>query len=211
MPAVEPCNLVILGGGAVMQVGRLASVLKEFRRLGAKVVAWGVGYTDHSCHSLVDYSSSAVVRACDIIGIREYGTKLEWTPCVSCMHPAFDREYEIRHEVVFYQNTATSPLGQVNGPLLGNNSSSMEAVVEFLASGETVVTSSYHGMYWATLLCRSVTAIPFSSKFYGFRYTPQYSDLSGWRKVTSKCRKYPEALSECREANVNFHDRVMSL
>ena len=41
--------------------------------------------------------------------------------------------------------------------------------IEFIGSGDVVVTNSYHGAYWATLLGKVVVAFPWASKFYGLK------------------------------------------
>jgi len=61
-----------------------------------------------------------------------------------------------------------SPLNWAKGigPHMTNLAGDMEEVIAFLASGEVVVTSSYHGAYWARLLGRKVALLPRGSKFW---------------------------------------------
>jgi len=43
----------------------------------------------------------------------------------------------------------------------------LDEVIAYIASGATVVTSSYHSMYWGFLLGRNFVSVPFGSKFFG--------------------------------------------
>ena len=72
-------------------------------------------------------------------------------------------------------------------------------------SGETVITNSFHGTYWALLLKRKVVCIPFSSKFYGFRYPPAYCTDGDWRKAARQASVRPDALEDARHHNLKFY------
>jgi hypothetical protein len=91
------------------------------------------------------------------------------------------------------------------------NDQPIKDVLTFLGSGNVVVTNSYHGVYWGTLLRRQVVCIPYSSKFYNFKYPPAYSINHGgdWQKQATGARQFTEALEDSRAANRKFHDRVM--
>jgi len=74
-----------------------------------------------------------------------------------------------------------------------------------------VVTNSYHGAYWATLLGRRVVAIPNMSKMYRFKHAPVIGRAQDWRKLAALAVAYPEALAECRAANLAFFADVAAL
>ena len=42
---------------------------------------------------------------------------------------------------------------------ISSNTTNLEQMVEFIGTSETIVTNSYHAMYWAILLKRKVIAI----------------------------------------------------
>ncbi len=92
----------------------------------------------------------------------------------------------------------------------GDAEAYFESVIQFLASAEIVVTNTYHGAYWATLLNRKVIVIaPFSNKFMGFKYEPVIvRGLKDVKDAVHDARRYPEALSDSRELNVAFYQRV---
>ena len=112
----------------------------------------------------------------------------------------------------------------------------MEKVLDFLGSGETVLTSSYHGVYWATLLGRKVLAFPFSSKFYTLKHKPNmypvelwlrkkksfierlnfryknkfyFPSTNSWQSLLKDSQSYPESLEECRHKNQLYYSKVM--
>ncbi len=145
----------------------------------------------------------------DLIGLRDFGTKYRWVPCASCLHSAFGKKYEVTNRIAIYEHKDV-PLG-INGfPLLKNSETNIIKVAEFLGAAETVVTNSYHGVYWATILGRSVVAIPFSSRFHNFKHMPILSNSGNWKQAIDKTKTYPEALAECHQANISFFCDVSS-
>jgi hypothetical protein len=196
-------DLVVIGGGAL--VGPLPGIARKFRR--ARTVAWGVGFTIRdrlAPHHPSVYDAPA--RSVGLFGTRDWLGERWWVPCASCMHPAFDNPPEPTRPVVFYGHAERAPLAGLT-PRLDNAEMDFARVIAFLASGSIVVTSSYHGMYWATLLGRQVIVEPFGSKFYHHRYPHPLE--RNWREGIDKTRCYPEALEECRRANRSFYARVM--
>ena len=131
---------------------------------------------------------------------------------VVCTLGFYDRQYEITEEFVVYENLLCSPIHIAGFNKLDNTETNLEKVLCFLGSANTVLTSSYHGAYWATLLGRNVIIVnPFSSKFFGFKHTHPIVDESNWKAKQKEVRSYPEALEECRRANVEFLEKVLNL
>jgi exopolysaccharide biosynthesis predicted pyruvyltransferase EpsI len=128
------------------------------------------------------------------------------------MSPLFDLPYKIKHDIVLYKHASKEIPGP---PILGlpelNNRASMDVALEFIASGEVVITNSYHGAYWATLLGRKVICIPFSSKFYGYKFPPTYSNSINWIEDIKKTLRYTDALEDCRRINKKFYQLVLSM
>lgn len=194
-------DVAIYGGGAV------ARALWDIERRDPDIlrIAWGVGGTErrskishHKPHGFALYGS------------RDWpADPIEWVPCVSCMSPLFDRSYKIeRDAVLFFNADPRIPRPDIDLPAMSNQNSFSDIVV-FLGSAETIVTNSYHGSYWATLLGRkSVIVGAYSSKFYGYRFRPGYDAGEGWFRAAATAVTYPHALSVCRRANLEFYDRV---
>ncbi|KAI8803327.1 hypothetical protein BJ742DRAFT_742981 [Cladochytrium replicatum] len=84
-------------------------------------------------------------------------------------------------------------------------------VLEFLASAEVVITSSYHGLYWSTLLGKKVILTgAFSTKFDRFPWPPVWhtGDLDADIK---NAKAYPEAFEQARTLTLEFWGEVKEI
>lgn len=233
---------VILGGGGLFDEFFLSSIERIRARLSTgKLVAWGVGQQLDYGKWWRDYRSfpyEQYLKGIDLVGVRDYGAGLPWVPCASCMHETFDKVREPKHEFVVFSHRSR-PVPIQGWPTLRNDQADFEETVDFLGSGETVITSSYHGMYWGLLLGRRVLAFPFNSKFLTNKYPvtmypavwQRRTGLSakihklfgrevstyacktkvGWRVAAAASRAFPEVLRECRERNRAFYQDVLEL
>lgn len=163
----------------------------------------------------IDFSEiQPVMDQFDLIGIRDYGYGYPWVPCASCMHPALDqfRDTPITQDVIVYEHPMFMRLDICHYPKQGNLGSDFLSVLQFLSSAETIITSSYHGAYWGILLGRKVICVPWSTKFMGFKYpVPICQDLLNLRDCLRRAKAFPEALQECRQANIDFSHQVADL
>ena len=83
-------------------------------------------------------------------------------------------------------------------------------MISFIGKSNTIVTDSYHAMYWSILLGKKVVAIPNSSKFFDFKYQPIISSFKEFEKDLHKAKSYSGVLEECREVNIKFADKVFN-
>ena len=62
-------------------------------------------------------------------------------------------------------------------PTITNDPVTIKEAIDFINNWNTIITNSYHGMYWSYLLGKEVICIPFSSGHYNFngkiRYTTE--------------------------------------
>jgi hypothetical protein len=146
-----------------------------------------------------------------MLGVRDWDLGLRWVPDASCMHPAFDVEHRVDHDVIVYEHGVLEPIG-LEVPTMSNvGTTPFEDVASFLASGEVVITNSYHGAYWATLLGRrALLWEPWCSKFLLLRYPLPWVGLDTWEKKLADAPVYPAALAECRTANRSFADDLFA-
>lgn len=208
---------IILGGGGIGGGYKTGVLLRKvIPRHPGRRAAWGVG-TNRGM-TLGRFVDSMSVF--DLIGIRDWepGCKLPWVPCASCMEEAFSKNHKASTEAVVYEN-ALRPI-PINGiPRMSNYvpwkcdvKNEFARIIRFLASGETVVTSSYHGAYWATLLGRKVVCVltdgDASVKFQHLKHRPVFSSIEDWSGRSKSAVCYPDSLRECREANGRFYQRV---
>ena len=211
---------VIVGGGGL---GRpfFANYLAQLQRSDREytLVSWGVGYdTEENRGGIVIGSGyrGEYFSDFDLRGSRAYPSSDDelWVPCSSCMWKGFDYFRNIKPSIPIgiYEHKRvpiTSKLFQFL-PRLTNYGKSIEEKVAFLANCQIVITNSYHGVYWATLLGRSVYCIPFKNGLYSFKHPPTYIDAE-MSFLFEDSRRYPDALDECRMANVDFSHKVREL
>ena len=167
-------TIVIYGGGAIAN-GAIRH--REQNSIKTSIV-WGVGSTKRGVYSEPPQTK---FDGFSLVGVRDYTNKNhEWVPCASCMSPLFDDIPDPIQTAVYYGHASLSPMGEFN-----NNHMNFAEVIRHLSKGETVVTSSYHGAYWASLMGRKVVCLPFGSKFYGLKHPPRMVNrYCGFYKIT---------------------------
>lgn len=219
--AVSGADTIIVGGGGLLGIDFFRPGLEYLfrnKKPSARTVFWGGGHNDWRIEDWrkqkfrIDLGSFRF----DLVGVRDAGQPYAWVPCASCLSDVFDRAGPAEVEIGLYVHSDSLknerwreklPSGV---PMLSNNSSFEEAI-SFLARSDIVLTDSYHGAYWATLLGRRVIAFPSSSKFYDLKHPVPLCDPEDWARFTRLATRYPEALEECREANRQFAERVLNL
>lgn len=197
----------VVGGGLFIR-NHFVNI-KRYKNL----IAWGVGIK-----KLVERENKNVFDGIDnsLIGIRDIvdGCPYEWVPCPSCKHHMFDHQHEVKHEFVVYEHHA-KPLRKearhLNMPVMSNKRNTMNAALLHIGSGANVITNSYHGMYWATLLGKNVYVTnELNSKIRTLKYQPTYvDDLVDALSIPST--SYTESLGECREINDKFYEKVLGV
>lgn len=210
---LDKAGLIILGGGGLIDRAVFdSSVQHLLAQYGSKTVIWGAGRNSPgSRQDHIDLSGGALV------GLRDYlpESDLRWVPCASCLHPALRRLIRERPKrklggLGFYENDNNNPhpltvLGDFKeARRMGNKGATFEGVISFILSLDLLVTTSFHGAYWATLCGVPVIAVPSSSKFYTMKHQPPLAPARSWTKVLGQEKVFPEALEECEEANRAF-------
>jgi hypothetical protein len=202
---------LIIGGGGLLHpsfTAKLASLVEQSN--GPKIV-WGVGTNTHGVNH---QAQQAWLDSCDLIGLRDWGSGRRWVPCASCMSPEFDRDEPPKYRAVVYRHAgeADNIPDRMGLPTLTNHASNLSDVVSFLLSGEFVITNTYHGMYWATLLRRKVIVYPFSSRHFFLKHQPVFMENGRhWDQGFPAAQSYQDALAECRFANISFASDVKRL
>jgi len=208
-------DVVVIGGGGLLfdKLGPLEQIIVDLLEQPRqyKVVVWGAGHNS----SRDDGVYPAWLELADLVGVRDWRGGYTWAPCPSCMAPLFDDAPPPRYPVVIYDHYPR-PVPFMPNRSMPRASNYMfrtySAAIEFLAAGETVVTSSYHGAYWATLLGRRVITYGHSSKFRQMRHTPLHlDDDTPWQPMVESAPRYPDALLDCIRATMSFGQQVVEL
>lgn len=178
-------------------------------------IIWGAGHNSDyqkKIRNYLDYPKW--LQLYDLIGIRDYNQPYEWVPCASCMHPAFSRRYEIKHDVIWFEHKKqllkNTDFGAEPIPRFLNSGNNVEHIIEILGSANVILTNSYHGAYWGILLGKKVIVMePWSSKFNAFRWTPGFvSKGSDWKLHIDDVNRYPEALEISRDVTKKYWSKV---
>jgi len=128
------------------------------------------------------------------------------------MHCIFDKKYSEKQEIgiVFHKDSIKKKplLDRLGHFPLTSNTTDLDTLISFIGKSETIVTDSYHAMYWAMLLDKKVLVVPNSSKFYDFKYQPVFTTFENFENDLKKAKPYSGVLQECREININFANKV---
>ena len=195
---VEESHAVIGGGGLLFR-----RFLKHIKAINGtpsgKHILWGAGQQSYGtdAKTLPTFDYHPYIANSDLIGIRDDRTNHTWVPCVSCMHSAFDKPRTAKHEFVVFSHKKFQ-LDFPRLPRMTNETTNLEEVLDFLGSGDTILTSSFHGAYWGTLLGRKVLAFPFSSKFFTLRHQPTLYPAQRWSQVRWRLSVFGKALYTSR-------------
>ncbi|MGC1496243.1 MAG: hypothetical protein WA790_10565 [Sulfitobacter sp.] len=204
-----PCTRAILGGGQVYDDCVDAAIYRTSH--AQHRIVWGVGI---SPKNVADFSFDILEGSCALISSRNWNVpKCDYVPCASAMSPLFDDVPPPVHDVVLFSHAKKSQLiARYDGmPEMTNHDGDMADAIAFLASGDTVVTNSFHGTYWAMCLGRKVLCLPFSHKFRQFKDNPVFADPQDWQHALPKAERRPNTLHDARARNKAFYEKVMNL
>jgi hypothetical protein len=221
--SVQNADGLVIGGGGLIANDFFTAGFQRItaeKKSDCKTVIWGAGHNQWEIRDWrkLKYEIDPATLDYDLVGIRDYNQGHRWVPCVTCMDLAFDglSGSTTTREVGLFLHSAT-----MNNPELKkrvpsdiehiNNDADFNTVINFLSSCETVLTDSFHGMYWSTLLGRKVIAFPSSSKFYSMKHPAPLCAPEDWQIHRRMATTYSEALYECRQANSEFATDVRSL
>lgn len=195
---------IVLGGGGLYYAP--ATIERLVQRHKGPLVAWGVGRNGKLSENDSVYPGAGKFA---IFGVRDWDSGHDWVPCASCMSPLINRYRAMppEHPMVFYGHK-DHRIEIAATPCEYNNISTLEKALRFIASGESVLTNSYHGAYWAQLLGRKVAAIPLGNRFTGFRFPVKLTTLESWPADIGRASAAPEALEVCRAKTLDFSRRV---
>lgn len=206
---VPPCDLAIFGGGQIY-----ASAVEAVTQRAAAArhcVTWAIGL--QAAKRKVDGADQFQARM-SLIGCRDVGIKgTEYVPCATCLAPGLQTATApTRGAVLYLHATKSDAVERPDGiPCRTNHDGTLNEALAFIAAGETVITNSFHGTYWAMLMGRKVLCLPFSAKFRGFARMPALADPGNWRADLPRAYALPGYLDDCIAANYAFRDKVMNL
>lgn len=148
----------------------------------------------------------------DLVGVRDHNTGYQWVPCASCMHPALHKEYAIKNDVIWFEHKKqlVKNFGNESIPRFVNSGNNVDQAIELIGSSNIVITNSYHGAYWATLMKKRVIVVDaWSSKFNFMKHKPYFIDSrTDWKDVIDDVKVYDGALAECCNTTEEYWKKI---
>ncbi len=213
-------SLIVFGGGGLIDLEKFNDGFRYLaENYGEKTVIGGAG-SNMVKHKPFRTDLSGV----RLVGLRDFSDaesnrSARWVPCASCLSQELHQM--IRNKRRFHQggiglleNNArknairVGDCGRSDVRRFGNRSVSLRDMVEFILSVDVLVTSSFHGLYWATLCQVPAIGIPTTSKFHTLKHRHVLSTADDWSAHLNDVQVFPSALEECVEANLAFMKQV---
>jgi hypothetical protein len=196
----------------------LKETIDQVKPVRSPRIIWGAGHNnDNPMQEYHQIKWPKVFSKYTMVGLRDYhsSNRFTWTPCASCMHPAFDKSYTIKNDIIWFEHKKqlVKDFGNHPIPRFVNSGSNIEQTIELLGSANTIITNSYHGAYWGILLGKKVLiAGSWSSKFNFFKHQPAtVGRKEDWQDYIDTAPIFPNALDECRAATTGFWQQVQAL
>lgn len=207
--AIIKKEICVIGGGGLMHKSFQEMLNRRMQVMGDRCIFWGIGSNNHDIMNSYFYD---YLKKSPLVGVRDYVGDYRWVPCASCKHPVFDACFMVKPKyeyMYFIHKEFKSKLPSwvdTKYPVIFNDSTNIVDVCMKLSLGDTIITNTYHGSYWSTIMGKKVVVYPFSNRFFNMKHEPlivrENVKLSDIKDMT---RSYPHALQECRNANDEFY------
>ena len=212
--ARKTADAIVVAGGEILNEPDRAEDIEFWTDQPVPLIAWGAG-TSHAHAAKPEPEELQQLKSFALIGLRDFETGFPWVPCASCMHPLFNESSEgkgvafcLTQELRASPEALAAIVAEAPDAPITYSDHPLEEQIEVLRKAEIVVTNSYHSAYWATLLGKRVIAVGGERCMSGLKHPPSVADGSFWKASTDRTIRYPEALEECREANIDFARRA---
>jgi len=189
--------------------------LEKLKPVDKPRFVWGAGHNSDGEIPFEKIKWPKALSKYKLVGLRDYhsSSRFQWVPCSSCMHPAFDQKYTIKNDVIWFEHKKQmiKDFGQDPIPRFINTGNNIEQTIELLGSANIILTNSYHGAYWGSLLKKQVIIVggTWSSKFKFIKHAPIILDKrEDWKNFRDTAPIWENALEECRQANKNFWKQI---
>lgn len=193
----------------------ISSTMEKISPISTLRFVWGAGHNSPDDTEFNKIKWPRALSRYKHVGIRDYSeaSRFTWAPCASCMHPALTKTYAIKNDIIWFEHKKQMIKDFGNDPIprFINSGSNIEQTIELLGSANTILTNSYHGAYWGTLLKKRVIVVggSWSSKFKFFKHRPTIlGKKEEWQQYRETAPIYETALEECRTATQAFWQTI---
>ena len=185
---ISPDDFVIVGGGGILDSGKKWNGLINLAmQQTGNVILWGCGF--NTSKKQIDFPALDLSNSL-LIGIRDYlHPFFRFVPCITCKSKYFDRQYTCKREIGIVKHHSR-PL-QLHESFADietiSNSENIANIIRFIGESDTVISNSYHVLYWASLLHKKTGRLDpyFNSRFRDCMY--QYQGIKTLNDI-SNCR-----------------------
>ncbi len=180
------------------------------------MILWGGGVSSPvSPGNMEDYQH---LRAFALIGLRDWGLGFRWVPPATCLDSVFSGPAPGGKGIAIVLSRLSS-LKAVGAESLPPHADMThidtiwpaKRQIGAISQAEFIVTDSYDAAYWATLLGKRVIAIEGGAGIHLLKHTPIFAQPGNWGSAIERSLRYPAALEECRDTNIDFAGRVTKL
>lgn len=196
----------------------ISSTMEKIKPVTAPRFVWGAGHNGSTDNEFISLKWPNALSGYKLVGIRDFhpSSRFSWVPCASCMHPALIRKYRIKNDIIWFEHKKQliKDFGPEPIPRFVNSGNNINQTISILGSANTILTNSYHGAYWGTLLNKRVIVIggAWSTKFKWFKYQPIIVDKKDdWRNHLDTTVDYSNALDDCRETTIKWWQNIKSM
>ncbi len=220
-------DVIIVGGGGLIDLDYFDPSLIEISKLGdKKKIIWGAGLNGYR------YTYPEYVADYDLIGVRDSIFKnlkmnrFLYVPCVSCKHELFDNpELTEETDVLYYSHHFEGLSARMDSLIeknphitnfeKGKNSDPMDEVIAKISRAKVVVTNTYHGTYWASLLGKKVYTVETTTKS-RLLDLPLNIEFITYETILTNLDKTVNNydlnyLNECRLLNDRYYNKVLKV
>ena len=200
-------DTVIFGGGGLMDNSDLwNSNINAILNKSKNVIFWALGHNKHYNQNInikIDFDKV------NMLSIRDYKHEsgFRYVPCASCMIPYLNMKEDIKREIGIISHK--DYIIENNEYDIITNSQNIYEIIDFIRTSKVIITNSYHGIYWATLMKRKVITmgILHSNKFDYFKYPPQKYSGDIINDI-NEAKIYKLALDESIDLTINYFNEI---
>jgi len=202
--------IVIGGGGLITTKGNFLQDTLEYLIENNKVILWGVGSNTHEDINWDILRHKNVLLA----GVRdtEHLLDLRYLPCVSCKHILFDQVHTMQAGIGVTEHTHRA--SGLDLPIIKNDET-IKNIVNFISSKESIISTSYHGIYWSQLLNKKVVTLQvldnMNSKMINLRHRVPVCTKENYLEMLSYTSRSEGLLRESRYLNDRFYEEVKEI
>lgn len=211
--SISNSDVVIIGGGGMFDYAEFTNRgINKVLDTGAAVIAWSPGFNTHTEYdgtfeTKIKFDRFKTVTVRDVVN--DYG--LNYLPDVTCKLPGLRKKHTIRREFGIARHK-DYPIKGFDYDTI-TNECGIDEILQFIGESEIVISNSFHMIYWSILMGkRTICANPFSTRFYSYKYKPEYLNVE--TDVLADCvmraQKY-EIIDECIQANDTFFDHIKGI